>query len=482
MASSPQIKTHVVIFPFMAQGHTLPLLDLSKALSNKQIKVTIITTPGNSSSISKHISSFPNISLVEIPFPTVPGIPDGVENTSQLPSMDLHFPFILATKQLEQPFREILEKMVGSETETPPVCVISDFFLGWTLAVCESVGVPRLVFHGMGVLSMTISKTAWVHKTTSLDGESKSKTTSFCDPIDLPGLKLPFSLTNGDMPETVMMEKDNPFAHVIEEIGMADAKSWGVVVNSFEEMERSHIPSFESFYFNGAKAWCLGPLCLYEKTSGFNSDKKNPIFQWLNEQTTPNSVIYVSFGTQAEVPDSQLDEVAYGLEESSYPFIWVVRSKTWALPYGLEEKIGARGLIVKEFVDQRRILFHRAVGGFLSHCGWNSVLESVAAGVPILSWPMIAEQGLNSKLIVEGLGAGIGLKRVVGGREVVPRGDISDGVREIMGGEKGKNVRERAEALGWVARRAVQKSGSSDDTLDKMIAQLQNVRRKPNIV
>ncbi|XP_065848567.1 UDP-glycosyltransferase 73B4-like [Euphorbia lathyris] len=459
MASTPEFQSHVVIFPFMAQGHTLPLLDLSKALSHKQIKVTIITTPGNSNSISQNISSFPHISITEIPFPTaaVSGLPSGCENTSQLPSMDLHLNFVLATKHLQNPFTEVLQKMVQS-SEFPPICVISDFFLGWTLAVCESLGIPRLVFHGMGVLSTAICKTAWVHK-------PHLKTTSVNDPVELPGLKLPFSLTSSDLPETVMMEKDNPFVKLFEEIGMADAKSWGIIVNSFEELERSHIQSFEAFYFAGAKAWCLGPLFLYSISDEF--DRENSIFQWLNNKTTPNSVIYVSFGTQAEVSESQLNEIGYGLEESGYQFIWVLRSKTWNFPIGLEEKkIGERGLIVREFVDQRRILSHRAIGGFLSHCGWNSVLESVSAGVPILGWPMMAEQGLNAKLIVEGLGAGVGLKRDV------RRRDICDGVREIMGGEKGRIARERAEALGRVARRAVQKGGSSDDTLDKMIEQL----------
>lgn len=110
----------------------------------------------------------------------------------------------------------------------------------------------------------------------------------------------------------------------------------------------------------------------------------------------------------------------------------------------------------------------------MSHCGWNSLIESISAGVPILAWPMIAEQSLNAKLLVEGLGAGIGIVKVrdQSGFEV-SRQAICEGVRELMlGGEKGRNAKERAQALGRVAWRAVQEGGSSHQALDKLIVQL----------
>ena len=102
-------------------------------------------------------------------------------------------------------------------------------------------------------------------------------------------------------------------------------------------------------------------------------------------------------------------------------------------------------MIVKEWVDQRRILSHRAVGGFFSHCGWNSVIESISAGVPILAWPMIAEQSLNAKLVAEGLGAGLGIRKThdnLGSGIEVSRQAICEGVRELMEGEKGRDARE----------------------------------------
>lgn len=469
---------HVVIFPLMAEGHTLPLLDLSKALSGKQIKVTIITTPSNSKTILPKIeNSYTNIRLIELPFPTnIDGLPKDCENTSQLPTFDLFIPFVQATKHLQKPFERVLQTM--KESETLPLCVISDGFMNWTLSVCQAFSVPRLVFHGMGALSMAISEAAFVNAQ-NLQPKKMS------DPLDLPGLNLPFVLTKEDLPEGCINATEffKSYIEFMWELRESDINSWGVLINSFVELEGGdHISSLEAFYKDraGAKAWCVGPLFLYNN----EPNKPNPsslTTKWLNDQAmVPSSVIYVSFGTQADVSDAQLDEVGFGLEESGYPFVWVVRSKTWSPPEGLEERIKGKGLIVREWVDQREILSHKAVGGFLSHYGWNSVLESVSAGVPILAWPLIAEQGLNARIVVDGFGAGVGVirSRVInelGISEigVVSRREICEAVKELMeGADKGRKARERAEALRHAAKEAVSEGGSSYRALDELIDQL----------
>ncbi|CAN6681894.1 unnamed protein product [Malus baccata var. baccata] len=470
MASAPSTP-YVVIFPFMAYGHTLPLLDLSKALSHRKIKVSIITTPSNAKSVAQHLANYQNIDLIEIPFPTIDGLPQGCENTSQLPSMAFYVPFLVATKKLQTPFEQVLQGM--RESKSLPICVISDFFLGWTLSSCRSFGVPRLVFHGMGVLSMAICKAVCVHM-------PHTKGKSVFDPIELPGLKLPFDLSVSELPAQLIQATDekDPFSQFIDAVGEADINSWGVIVNSFEEIESGTVSSFEAFYENGARGWCLGPLLLYDKVEGvekhISHNQPSKLMQWLNDQVTLGSVLYVSFGTQADLSDAQLDEVGLGLEEAGVPFLLVVRSTTWSPPNGLEERLKGKGLIIREWVDQRQILSHRAVGGFFSHCGWNSVLESISAGVPILAWPMIAEQSLNAKLIAEGLGAGLGIRKShdLGSGIEVSRQAVCEGVRELMGGEKGRDARERAQALGRVAWRAVQEGGSSNQALKMLIDQL----------
>ncbi|KAL5698172.1 hypothetical protein ACHQM5_029244 [Ranunculus cassubicifolius] len=462
---------HIVIFPFMAQGHTLPLLDLSKAFSGRGVQVTIITTPANAPLLQSYIAKQPLIGLKEIPFPYVPSLPKGCENTAHLPSMELYIPFLFATKQLQLPFHEFLQDM--SDSGSLPLCVISDFFLGWTLETCRSFGIPRLVFHGMGVLSMAICKTVWTHA-------PHLKASSETEPLHLPGLNLPFTLTTRDLPESIRTPNhDDLFSRFVSQVGQADIESWGVIVNSFFELEQPHVSSFESFYINGAKAWCLGPLLLYNETNNVkrsldrSSAATAACTEWLTEKAMPSSVVYVSFGTQADVSDAQLNEIAFGLEMSGYSFLWVVRSTTWLPPNGIEERVKNRGLIVRDWVDQRLILGHRSIGGFLSHCGWNSVLESLSVGVPILAWPMMAEQSLNAMLVVEGFNAGVRLPLE---SHIVGRKAACHGVRELMEGNKSSHVKERAQALGRAAVRAVQQGGTSYQTTTELIDRLRASR------
>ncbi|XP_052210049.1 UDP-glycosyltransferase 90A1-like [Diospyros lotus] len=474
---APETKRrHVLVFPFMAEGHTLPLLDLSKAFSKRGIKVTIITTPSNAISIATHfeaVADYPDVNLITIPFPAIPGLPDGCQNTCHLPSIDFLVPFFQATKHLQPHFRQVLQDL--SDSGDLPICVISDFFLGWTQDSCQAFGVPRLVFNGMGVLSMAICKLAWTESMKS-GPIPDSKTVVF------PCLDLPFVLTGADLPKGLQdPNPDDPFTQFVAEAGQEEFNCWGVIVNSFLELEGSYLPSLEPFY-NVAKAWCLGPLFLHHNMEFKSQDDHDAIINWLDKQTDPASVIYISFGTQAEVSEAQLNEVAYGLELSDVPFLWVVRSALkWSWPDGLEERLKAKGkgLIVRNWVDQRRILWHKATGGFLSHCGWNSVLESVSAGVPILAWPLIAEQSLNAKFVVEGLGAGIDWQKTTlqssennGVTTTVAREAICKGVQDLMWGREGEEARERAQGLGRLARRAVDQGGSSCQVMDRLLHQL----------
>ncbi|XP_058113883.1 scopoletin glucosyltransferase-like [Magnolia sinica] len=472
-------QPHVVIFPFMAQGHTIPLLDLSKVLSCKGLKVTIITTPSNSPFILQSTSNHPKIRAVELEFPIIEGLPKGCENTDQLPSMDFYVAFLRATKQLRRPFERLLHEM--STGRDLPICVISDFFLGWTLAACREFNVPRLVFHGMGVFSMSACKSVLLHgphKHVSRDDESFS----------VPGLPVTTLLTLADLPQFISNfdPTTDPLAQFMMETVDSELDSWGVVVNSFLEMEIDYVPALESFYRNGAKAWCVGPILLYNEMEDAKQTRDDvapnryptgKCIEWLDKRSiSPCSVIYVSFGTQTHISNAQLDEVALGLEMSGQPFIWVVRSITWSPPDGMEERIKERGLIIREWAPQRRILAHPAIGGFLSHCGWNSVLESISGGVPILAWPMIAEQRLNAKFVVDELQAGVKIVGCASAEEgtVIEKGVICKGVEELMGKDGGRRFRESAKELSRVARRAVHEGGSSDKRLDEMINRLIN--------
>ncbi|KAK3134008.1 hypothetical protein QOZ80_6AG0543850 [Eleusine coracana subsp. coracana] len=194
---------------------------------------------------------------------------------------------------------------------------------------------------------------------------------------------------------------------------------------------------------------------------------------WLHGRAL-GSVVYVSFGTQAHVSDAQLDEALHGLVEPGHPFLWVVRSDTWSPPVD----VGTNSRIVRGWVPQRSVLAHKAVGGFVSHCGWNSTLESLAAGKPMLAWPMIAEQHLNARHVADIIGAGIRIHTKPGGMEavgIVGRNEVEEKVKKLMDAhsEVGKRIRTRATWARQAAKSAVSQGGASRVTLAELVDELQ---------
>lgn len=253
----------------------------------------------------------------------------------------------------------------------------------------------------------------------------------------------------------------------MRKIDRCTAASQGLLVNSFYELEAAYAD-----YWNketGSTAWYVGPLCMnqHHRAQAHN----NPtVLKWLDEKLTMGrSVLYIAFGTQAEVSEKQLQEIAVGLERSGVNFFWVMRWKA-DLGDGFEERVAERGLVVREWVEQKEILGHDTIGGFMSHCGWNSILESICAKVPILGWPMMAEQHMNAKMLAEEMRIGLRIPGETGDfARVVGCEIVKEMVRELMVGEKGKVVRERAKEVGEQAAKAMEEGGSSYCTLDLLI-------------
>ena len=239
---------------------------------------------------------------------------------------------------MKQAFEDVLRDMI--DDGCPPICVISDFFLGWTLESCRLFGIPRVVSHGMGVFSMAVSKS------TSLNVPSVKKVSPL-DPIELSELKIPFTLNIGDIRDVLLNGDPNePSVRLLMELEEADVNSWGVIVNSFVEIEGDYIGAFESNYCNEAKAYCVGPLLLYDE---LDQELDAAYIKWLDKYVESNqsgSMIYVSYGTQTHLSNDQMDDIAFGLEMAGHPFSWVVRSKTWAPPDGWNERVKEEGLVV----------------------------------------------------------------------------------------------------------------------------------------
>ncbi|KAJ9540558.1 hypothetical protein OSB04_027064 [Centaurea solstitialis] len=272
---------------------------------------------------------------------------------------------------------------------------------------------------------------------------------------------------------------NKPLVDWVMEQVIATTKSYGLVTNSFYELE----PVYADYWnANSApKSWSVGPFCLTEEIveqNGFLSteEKVKPWWMvWLDEKLRVGSwVLYVAFGSQAEISVEQMEEIKIGLERSDANFLWVVRGKKGGFGDGFEERVKGRGVVVGEWVNQREILEHESVKGFVSHCGWNSVLESVCGGVPMVAWPLMAEQPLNAKFVVEEVGIGVRVETCNGrldgfvGWEVLEKR-----VREVMEGEKGKEMRRKVEELREAAVAAVEEGGSSWRSMNEMIEELQ---------
>ncbi|KAL0452053.1 UNVERIFIED_CONTAM: Beta-D-glucosyl crocetin beta-1,6-glucosyltransferase [Sesamum latifolium] len=170
------------------------------------------------------------------------------------------------------------------------------------------------------------------------------------------------------------------------------------------------------------------------------------LMDWLS-QKDKFSCVFVSFGTEYFLKREEIEEVAHGLELSNVNFIWIVRfpkgdgtTVAETLPAGFLERVGGRGRIVEKWASQAKILTHPSVGGFVSHCGWNSLTESIEFGVPIIAMPMHLDQPMNAKLVAE-LGVGVEVKRDNEGR--LQRDEIAKVIRDVVVGESGEELRRQ---------------------------------------
>ncbi|KAL0440883.1 UNVERIFIED_CONTAM: UDP-glycosyltransferase 90A1 [Sesamum radiatum] len=448
---------HFVIFPFMSHGHTTPILYLSRLLHGRSAAVTIFTTSGNSPPIRACLEDT-DVSVIELPFPqNIEGIPPGVENTHKLPSMACFFPFVQCTKLMRKSFEKALESL------TPPVsCVISDGFLGWTLKSAQKFGVPRFAFFGMGNFSFTMYQILGRER-------PHAGTNSLDEPFsmpDFPGLKL----TRNDFePPYNDIEPSGPYVEFMAEQMAAAAMSEGIIVNSFYELEQCYADYWNKKF--GPKALCVGPLCMAAAAPSEALEKPS-YTQFLDGKSAEGEpILYVAFGTQAEVSAEQLQEIAAGLEQSQVSFLWTLKPKGLEFLQQFEERVKGRGIVVKDWVDQQQILRHEGVKGFLSHCGWNSVMESISAGVPILALPFMAEQHMNARFVAEEARVGLRIMPRSGSvRGFVAAEEVERKVRELMmDGEKGAEVRKKVAEYRDAACDAVKEGGSSTLTLDMLI-------------
>ncbi|XP_021771363.1 UDP-glycosyltransferase 90A1-like [Chenopodium quinoa] len=470
--TTPQ-HLHIALFPFMSKGHTIPLLHLTKFIHNHRPKATftIFTTPANEPFISASLSPLPpnTVTIISFPFSsTNDDIPMGVESTDRLPSMSLFHSFAFATETIQPHFESALENI--QKQDNPISFLISDGFLYWTQPSAAKFNIRRLVFYGMNVYSFSLYRSVFVHK---LFSKLKSKDELIQVP-DFPWIKV----QQDDFDSSFKQDFDpqDPKFDFFVKCGNATSLSHGMVVNTFQELEKPFV-EFMNSISDGPKSWCVGPFCLAEKQTTLERPEKPEWNKWLDKKWDEGkSVMYVAFGSQAEISNEQLKEILTGVEKSEACFLWALRIKPSQeeVMKGFEEKMKGRGLVVRGWVEQREVLEHKSVKGFLSHCGWNSAIESICAGVPILALPMMAEQHLNAKMVAEEIKVGVRVETIDGSpRGFVKWDGLSKMVKELMEGEMGKKVRKTVKELSEVARKSVEGGGSSWCNMETLLSVLE---------
>ncbi|KAI0515668.1 hypothetical protein KFK09_008334 [Dendrobium nobile] len=463
---------HMLFFPFMAQGHMLPMVDIAKIFAARGARVTLLTTPVNATIIHPNIDD--SIHLHIIPFPSAEfGLPDGCENVTFIHSGDQHSKFMEATSSLRHPFDSVLKDL-------RPDCVVTDIFFPWTYHVAIARGIVRLVFHGTGNFTACAK---WAFEQCCL---LTNKVESFVLP------NLPHRI---EMLKTQVL--DFNLARMRTEIIMKTAseakdvqsKSYGTLMNSFNELESEYVDLYCKMK---GRAWNVGPVSLCNKEvinksirGGEYATSVSECLKWLDKRSV-GTVVYICFGSGSFFSVEQLREIALGLEESMHSFVWVVRNKgnDW-IPKGYEERIKDVGMVIKGWAPQLAILNHEAVGGFVTHCGWNSSLEGISVGLPMVTWPLYADQFYNEKFLVDILKVGVmvGSKLYTSNaklRPIVEASAVTAAIRRLMGdGIEAEKRRRRAKELGEMAKRAVDKGGSSYEEIGNLMHEL--MERKKHV-
>jgi len=480
--ASQDPKLHFVLFPMMAQGHMIPMMDIAKILAqHHNVMVTIVTTPHNASrytsTLARYVESGLHIQLAQLKFPCKEsGLPEGCENLDMLPSLGAATDFFNSSKILQQEVEKLFEELTP-----PPTCIISDMCLPYTVHVARKFNIPRISFGGINCLYVLCLHNLHVNNI------MKTMANNEFEYFDVPGIPDKIEI---NIAQTGLGLKGEAWEQFNNDLAEAEMGTYGVIMNSFEELEPAYASEFKKV--KNDKVWCIGPVSLsntdyLDKIQRGNNNKVSndewEHLKWLDSQKQ-GSVLYACLGSLCNITPLQLIELGLALEATKIPFIWVLREgneleelKKWIEESGFEERINGRGLVIKGWAPQLLILSHYAIGGFLTHCGWNSTLEAICAGVPMVTWPLFADQFLNECLVVQILKVGveIGVKSPMKWGEeedgvLVKKEDIERGIERLMDEtseckERRKRIRELAE----MAKKAVEKGGSSHSNVSLFI-------------
>ncbi|XP_057739328.1 flavonol 3-O-glucosyltransferase UGT89B1 [Arachis stenosperma] len=468
---------HILVVPFPSQGHMIPLLDLTHKLASTDtaITITILTTPKNLTFLDPLLSSFSAIiHPLVLPLPSHPSLPPGVENSKGMPTSVPSL--MLSFSNLYNPLLQWFHSH-----PSPPQLIISDMFSGWTQNLATHLNIRRIVFSPSGSFALSAIYFLWAHVPNRQNPNDQNELVSFHTLPNSP--KYPWWQVS---PLFRRYASGVPGSEHFRDWFLANIASWGLVINSFNELEKPYLEHLKK-ELRHDRVWAVGPLLpdpegLNQKNSSFISERGgtssvpiNDVVSWLDKRNR-REVVYLCFGSQVVLSVEQTVAIGSALEKSGVHFVWSVKEggddRCVDFMSGFEDRMAGRGLVIRGWAPQVVILRHVAVGAFVSHCGWNSVMESVVAGVPVLAWPMSADQFVDATLLVEELKVA---KKVCEGDRAVPDSDEFARVlaESVSVGDDPEAT--RALKLREASLQSIREGGSSDKDLRSLVGKIHSL-------
>lgn len=403
---------HVVVFPWLAMGHLIPFFKISECLARKGHLVSYISTPRNLQRLPNIPQDLvPLIRLVSIPFPKIDNLPDQAESSMDISHMKSQF-LKIAFDLLQSPLATFLET-----TRPKPDWIIYDYASHWLPKLASMAGISKAYFSlfTAATIAFTIPPSLSSSSTLLTKEELEEDRSITEEELTVVPARIPFETTIRFHPHEVSRHAESSAGI---ESGTSDIVRFSISMEESDLLLFRTCKEFEPEWLDLVSELYNKPVIPVgvlpppppedEETGGDENWFK--LKDWLDKQSD-ESVVYVAFGTEASLSKEQVHKLALGLEQSGFPYLWVLRMSpgtstiqdaTEMLPDGWFESKNCRGgIVLTEWVPQVKILRHPAIGGFLTHCGWNSVVEALSFGRVLILFPIMNDQGLNSRLLQE---------------------------------------------------------------------------------
>ncbi|KAK7380385.1 hypothetical protein VNO78_32895 [Psophocarpus tetragonolobus] len=463
------MKDTIVLYPNIGRGHLVSMVELGKVIvtHHPSLSITILiltppTTPSsttfacdsNAEYIATVTATTPAITFHRVPLAPLP---------LDTPSLPPHLTSLELSRHSTQNVAVALQTLAKVTNLKAIVMDFLNFNDPHFLTNNLNQTVPFYFYYTSGASVLCVFLTLPTVQESLTRIRTKDQTLL----IQIPGLP---ALSIDDFPNEVR-DSSSHGDQIFPLIAKNMKGSAGIIINTYEVIEEEPIRVLSE---DGTMppVFCVGPVI----SAPYGEDDKGCL-SWLDSQPS-QSVVLLCFGSMGCFSRRQLKEMAIGLEKSEQRFLWVLRTELGGsdsveqpsldelLPKGFLERTKEKGLVVRDWAPQLRILSHDSVGGFVTHCGWNSVLEAVCEGVPMVAWPLYAEQKLNRMVIVREMKVALAVKMEKDG--FVSGTELGERVRELMESDKGKEIRQRIFKMKISAAEAMGKGGTSRVALDKV--------------